>query len=382
MPSGKISQLSEEQESNNKRQAVSSGKSKDQPSNSYTVPVSVAHSNDLPLHSAANAEDEASKTTDTPLPLEQSNSLASSRIYIPLSQLHAIRLVTIKHDPDSDPIRCELHTTNLNECGLEYDALSYCWGSHEDRCEILLNCEVFLVTRSLFEALDRIRRSSSKDRVMWIDALCINQADLDERSSQVRQMHKVYGQATTTLIWLGPGNERSDFLMEILPQFLRSDRRSSNRDPEGVFERDDNLVQFTDGLKELWDCEYWTRVWVVQEIHSSKDHLIEVLWGTKNADYKCLKEICYCFMTFLNPIMKKIPRALQTHGRLAELSGLQECFLYEGPSSMLCLDFDFERSDAEDSGVRLKLEPDGIIEFFTKIRNKKCGDPKDYVFGS
>ncbi|TLD05520.1 uncharacterized protein PgNI_09272 [Pyricularia grisea] len=110
-----------------------------------------------------------------------------------------------------DVIRCEIFPVLLHEVkGMLYDALSYTWGCDGATNEfvkhpIVMNDKRHYVTTNLFNALRNIRLDD-RERVVWIDALCINQADNDERSLQVAQMAKTYKYAVRVLIWLGPGD--------------------------------------------------------------------------------------------------------------------------------------------------------------------------------
>lgn len=87
-----------------------------------------------------------------------------------------------------------------------YKALSYTWGDVNDVTPILLNGRPFLATKNLEKALRRLSMLG-EDVIFWIDALCINQADNDERSSQVRLMRAIYENTEEVLVWLdeGPG---------------------------------------------------------------------------------------------------------------------------------------------------------------------------------
>jgi Heterokaryon incompatibility protein (HET) len=73
---------------------------------------------------------------------------------------------------------------------------------------IYLNGKLFKVTSSVALAL-RSLRGTLRNRILWIDAICINQADLCERSQQVLHMCAIYSQASTVIVWLGPEDESS-----------------------------------------------------------------------------------------------------------------------------------------------------------------------------
>lgn len=93
----------------------------------------------------------------------------------------------------NDPIEGELFHISLTDAHLLYEALSYEWGdSQADEC-ILLDGYEFAVRESLLNALRRLRRH--EERILWIDAVCIDQSNVLERNRQVGQMGGVYGLA-------------------------------------------------------------------------------------------------------------------------------------------------------------------------------------------
>lgn len=87
-----------------------------------------------------------------------------------------------------------------------YEALSYVWGDLFDPQSITLNGHPFYVTSALNTALLHLR-SRTEERRFWVDALCINQADVEERNEQVRMMGRIYAGARRVLVWLGAPEE-------------------------------------------------------------------------------------------------------------------------------------------------------------------------------
>ena len=90
---------------------------------------------------------------------------------------------------------------------LRYEAVSYCWGDEEDLRSITCNGHEFEVRRNLEAAL-RNMRYSDRPRLLWADAICINQLDDKEKVSQVQLMQTIFSNAQRTLIWLGDVEEK------------------------------------------------------------------------------------------------------------------------------------------------------------------------------
>ena len=69
--------------------------------------------------------------------------------------------------------------------GPDYDALSYAWGNDNQVCKIAIDGIEHLITKNLHDALQALVSGDQLVRLLWVDALSINQADMKERSRQV-----------------------------------------------------------------------------------------------------------------------------------------------------------------------------------------------------
>lgn len=103
-------------------------------------------------------------------------------------------------------VKSRLHCIRLGD--LDYCALSYAWGDlKKPKVSVFVNEHPLEVTENCLFALEELRRESmaqSKTCIIWVDAICINQKDVGERSQQVALMRKIYGSATNLIVWLGP----------------------------------------------------------------------------------------------------------------------------------------------------------------------------------
>lgn len=139
---------------------------------------------------------------------------------VKLAPFDEIRLVDIQPGNLQDEIHCNTSAHSL-ESPPEYEALSYVWGDPEKPKPVIhLNgITNFPITANLFRALRQLRYED-RPRRMWIDQLCINQTDHEERRSQVRQMSFIFERAQRVCLWLGDVDDlhatRSEDEMEVV----------------------------------------------------------------------------------------------------------------------------------------------------------------------
>jgi hypothetical protein len=214
--------------------------------------------------------------------------------------------------------RCNLIHASLNDKP-NYVALSYTWGDPRDTEKITVDQSLVSVTRNLHSALKHLRYEKTV-RIIWIDAICINQSDDEEKSWQVQLMSEIYQRASFVSIWLGPADATSDKVMDFLnilgakamgfgldvdicqvryvseewkklaskpPSFReRSQRRVTvidDQDPtmaKIVFYINDlNELYYSisgsykqdhifpvEGMASLFNRAWWSRIWVLQEL--------------------------------------------------------------------------------------------------------------------
>lgn len=125
--------------------------------------------------------------------------------YSPIDNSYSVRILTLKAGSGDEPLVGYLTVENL-DYNPDYEAISYVWGT-EGRCsEILLDFKVLPLTRSIHDALKRMRHPTQSRR-LWADQICINQDDIAERSQQVGLMNAIYKGAKHILVWLGPDED-------------------------------------------------------------------------------------------------------------------------------------------------------------------------------
>jgi hypothetical protein len=121
--------------------------------------------------------------------------------YVPLRKPRSIRLLEIFPGTEPTAIHCRIQEVSLDDPP-SYHAVSYVWGSSKLEKRIRIGSSVLMVTNNCYRVLSSLRKKNLP-RFCWIDACCIDQASMDERSLQVGMMGDVYSMATQTIVWLG-----------------------------------------------------------------------------------------------------------------------------------------------------------------------------------
>jgi hypothetical protein len=152
----------------------------------------------------------------------------------------------------------------------DFAALSYVWGEEQNPGSISLNGILLPVTKNLEIALRTLATNEEfrGDYKIWIDAICINQSDEVERTSQVKKMREIYCGAWGVISWLGKNNGPADVKDAFdLLQTLAS-LPEDQQDLTKLLIQQPGLVRQEDffALHELMKRPYWSRLWVVQEV--------------------------------------------------------------------------------------------------------------------
>ncbi|KIW03277.1 uncharacterized protein PV09_05493 [Verruconis gallopava] len=200
----------------------------------------------------------------------------------------SIRVLHLLPSVDDSVIRCKLVVYPLQEAKeVTYQAISYCWGDANDKLEIYVDDKVLRVNRNLCAALRRLR-SSNEVRLLWSDSVCINQEDKKEKASQVQMMRQIYEHASSTLVWLGPGDSLTPWGFELIPRLIEAGKlREANGDERRLthltaeerktYGLPSQYELSWRGLFGIFELPYFSRVWIIQEVAVSK--FVEVFCG-------------------------------------------------------------------------------------------------------
>ncbi|MCJ1295907.1 hypothetical protein MMC34_007472 [Xylographa carneopallida] len=242
----------------------------------------------------------------------------------------------------------------------KFEALSYTWGLPDRTAKItihddLLPTSTLAITRNLAIAL-RYLRHEHKDRMMWIDAVCISQDDLGEKSSQVQRMVDIYSHAELVVAWLGPESDDSGHALRLLDSLgsrIRVDWTTLAMHP--VVEEDRGLTDRTvplshstaeqSAINSLFLRSWFERIWIRQEIQLASKAVL--ICGYSAISWPSFRNAVFC--------LSRKPKT--------EVM----------PSFLKRIDFLDDLVDYGDSYSAL-----GFIIYQT--RYCKCSDPRDRVY--
>ena len=178
---------------------------------------------------------------------------------------HDFRLLRLLRSR-TGPIECELdHAALRSKTCPRYDALSYTWGDLDLVETIKVNNKTLRVTDNLHTALCHLRLHD-QDRVLWIDAICIDQTNAQERSSQVMKMGDIFRHAHKVVIWLGKATVEIDFLMRWLREVKK---QSLSGATPGETEE-----QLRKGMHTLLQRPWFSRVWIIPEVANARSAIV------------------------------------------------------------------------------------------------------------
>ncbi|KAJ5062687.1 heterokaryon incompatibility protein-domain-containing protein, partial [Bipolaris maydis] len=233
------------------------------------------------------------------------------RMYSPLNTSRKeIRLLHIHPGNWNDGIECHMETVSLKDYP-KFQAISYVWGDTTNKLSITVDGKYLAVTQNVVTGLQRLR-ATGETLALWLDAVCINQSDIHERSEQVQCMREIYSSADEVFIWLGYGrnlhspSEQPDIVrwtgededLEIVDSYFKQGTLQNSPNEEGnetedvvglfvymklrAMNKHVHEIPFFDvkggklqagqswlaiiqAMHTLSSHPWWTRIWVVQE---------------------------------------------------------------------------------------------------------------------
>ncbi|PMD29250.1 hypothetical protein L207DRAFT_642561 [Hyaloscypha variabilis F] len=282
--------------------------------------------------------------------------------YTPIDEAAGeIRLLTLHKGKPGDPIKITLLNTPFTVDNVPaFEAVSYTWGSPENPVDVFIThsrgtVRTLSVTKNLGEALPYLRYRD-RDRVLWIDAICVNQQDLEERNQQVQRMAEIYSKAVRVVAWLGPSTEYTPVAIRCFKTITSNVKGNweshtlvavsgdgSWADPTFPLPfNDEEYLAVTEFLSSKW----FERLWIYQEIRlSSADSIL--LCGQYNIQWESFRN------------------ALHTLYRKVHLGNIPS-----NPRDLMEI-----ASHLCDYGGEISIQA-----LLDQTKNCKCSDPRDRIF--
>lgn len=280
--------------------------------------------------------------------------------YAPLdTNRKEIRILRI-HPACSSTTRIEctvLHVSLGSSRKPKYETVSYCWGDAATKATIILNSRLMETTSSAASALQRMRLPD-RTRAIWIDAICINQADDVEKSHQVAFMADIYSHTSRNLVWLGPDDDHTKAALAAISDVIEDACRESNDFQQFELFKNDAInyshcglaVKFNaTALVAFFNNPWFERVWVLQEAVLAPFSLCH--YGPYEIP---LLDVLYLAAWLLTKSLF-LPFALSQGMHNARAMWVYKYSRYRVPS---------------------------MIQLLENLRSLKCRDPRDHVYGT
>ncbi|RMX73554.1 hypothetical protein D0869_13485 [Hortaea werneckii] len=288
-------------------------------------------------------------------------------------------------------------------CAPRYHAISYTWGSSTNTNDVvLINDRRVKVRANCYDVL-RQARSFGQEGFYWVDALCINQEDIQEKSAQVAMMGEIFERAEGVLACVGPRANESEILMQKLRTLAHSSWISGQTWPVLAFGirgywwiiRQDphDLRAISEALVSFLRRPYFQRLWILQELFR-KQSRTTLCCGTDRAPFKALFTLRHIMLCCAIPsdLAGSMPNAEYIKVILDNFLGQHfgaidpQFHQYEFPSqaAIFALDISFpgqRRSIQEQVYTNLASE-DGLKEVIAMAATCECEDPRDRAFGT
>lgn len=316
-----------------------------------------------------------------------------SYTHIAIDASHQLRLIELLPPKKAsagknslEMLRCKVHAPFLQQVP-EYEALSYNWGQMDRNLPISVILDqseekALLVTPQLMMSLKRLRHPM-KSRMLWIDQLCINQDNDDEKGPQIQLMGEIYRKAQRVIVWLGedplrwvfdpPVREVGDaeLLADMISAFTEVGNEASSSDLklaehlidvrltihlETVEKR--RLASIYEMLKRPW----FRRAWVFQE--ASLAHEILLQYGSlemRFEDLKRLVDVVY--------LLESVTGVYRTRSLAENTPGFEMIQIIHAARQRLF-----------DSGPSGLVKNNFLLTLLQVLRRVQAFDPRDFIF--
>jgi hypothetical protein len=198
--------------------------------------------------------------------------ISNPLVYTPLAtDSKMVRVVQLKPGNAHDTVDCELLSGDLAD--MDFVALSYVWGTTLATHKIMVDGQPFYIPRNLHNVLQGLRLPA-RERLLWIDAICINQHDHLEKSVQVQIMREIYVKASKTVVWLGQESDATSQTFDFLRQFDATSSETRDELWNSLWTSPSWQMVYQE-FSQILRHEWWRRAWVIQEVVVSHEVVVQ-----------------------------------------------------------------------------------------------------------
>ena len=181
----------------------------------------------------------------------------------------------------------------------EYEAISYMWGGADPTTLVDCGYGSLAITTNVATMFRRLRLHD-EPRKLWIDTICINQKNPEEKTIQVQRMANIYSKCSRLIIWLGEEDRSTEYAMkmlECLDEVVDQAWNASGANWPSL----EKLQEFglPARLDRRWLClqtllhnKWFTRTWILQEVSLATNPWIQR--GSYVFDWKKIVRIVLC----------------------------------------------------------------------------------------
>ncbi|RFU30889.1 hypothetical protein B7463_g5465, partial [Scytalidium lignicola] len=335
--------------------------------------------------------------------------------YKPLDKSKSeIRLLEILNVSEKATI-CQLHIVSLPSAPV-FTALSYVWGDPRVTENIFLGGNLIAVTINLAAALKSVKKHWQKvfpERDpslfrLWVDAICVNQENNDEKSSQVQQMSSIYSSAELVIAWLGVESEKLSLAFDTCEILTREfekavpfpDQPPNSADIQwlsaypSLCEVDDPDLEVTFDFQKnrrwaafdhLLCLSYWERIWIAQECILAERLLLAC--PLRFMDYNTASKAAEAMFRFQESPLYVRPNFISSEVWSVFSEESFKLHLILGVDSVR-LFFRYLRSsspqqysNSQELPLLVKADADMLQILAKMVEHKHATNPKDYIYG-
>ena len=256
----------------------------------------------------------------------------------------------------------------------DYAALSYVWGSQAETSRIIINGSEVSVSQNLATALRELsaRNDFSGRFKLWVDAVCINQNDEQERPNQIKKMRQIYSSALSVVAWLGEAGDESDKAFDLLSGLAKF-----SNDTEQLLELLRGDPEYFGracffGLHELMLRPYWSRLWVMQELVMGSSSVI-LICGDRTLSWVTF---CEAITVLYDGNMWMLKDSLLEHDITSGRKHSATIWITKNLHLIFRDVQVLSKLEEQEGGQRLPLR-----QLLAVARDTKCRDDQDKVYG-